>query len=60
MKLKLKLDYKSHNNNVEFMKFRYNLGVQNVLHLNESTIIDRLNWTSGTYPNILPASFKEK
>lgn len=63
----MKLDYKSHNNNVEFMKFRYNLGNLNIPNdfsvnktLNESTIIDSSNWTSGTYPDVLPANFKEK
>ena len=46
------------------MKFRYNLGVRNLLHLNEtlneSSIIDSPNQTSGAYPDVLPASFKEK
>lgn len=46
------------------MKIRYNLGVRNLLHLNEtlneSSIIDSPNWTSGAYTDVLPASFKEK
>lgn len=63
MKPDLKLDYKCHNNNVECMDLKYDLGALNVHNdqtLNEHTIIDSSNWTSGAYPDVLPASFKEK
>ena len=63
MKPNLKFDYKCHNNDVECMNLKYDLKVINVHNpqtLNEHTIIDSSNWTSGAYPDVLPASFKEK
>ena len=63
MKPNLKFDYKCHNNDVECMNLKYDLKVINVRNpqtLNEHTIIDSSNWTSGAYPDVLPASFKEK